>query len=76
MAKAVLDEPNASLPLLRIILWARRVNMKSADEDMVYREGMTGSHLEDAGMDQIIIPCHVSSVMLCVLRLSTAALLI
>lgn len=61
------------LPPLRIMLWARRMEMMSADDVRVYREGITGSHLAVGGMDRIIIPRHVSSFIAVALRLSMAA---
>ena len=50
--------------------------MMSAEVDMVYRDGMTGSHFAEGGMERIIIPHQASSGIPwpSVLKLSTAAL--
>jgi hypothetical protein len=76
-ASAVFEElvPVVVLPisLERIIPWADRVDVMSAEEAMVYNEGITGSHFAVGGMEQIITPLQVSSVIGIVLRLSTAA---
>ena len=58
--------------LLIIIPWARRVDIISAEEDIAYRDGMTGSHFGVGGIDQIIIPLQVSSSITEVLKLLTA----
>ena len=76
-ARAVFEEFAVVLPLLLaslliIIPWAKRVEIISADEDITYRDGITGSHFAVGGIDQIIIPFQVSSVIADVLKLSTA----
>jgi hypothetical protein len=60
----------ASLPM--IIPWAKSVEMISVEEDIVYNDGITGSHFAVGGIDQIIIPFQVSSFIADVLRLSMA----
>ena len=45
----------------------------SAKEVIVYREGITGSHFGVGEIDQRIIPLQVSSLIVDVLRLLTAA---
>jgi len=72
----VLDEDVDLVSTPRIIPWASNIDTISADEVMVYREGITGSHLGVGGMDLIRIPLQVSSVITDVLRLSTAAFLV
>lgn len=62
------------VPLPRIIPWARRVEIMSAEVVIEYKEGITGSHFEVGGIDQMIVSLQVSSVIGEVLRLSTAAL--
>ena len=50
--------------------------MISAEEGNAYNEGITGSHLTVGGMDRMIIPLQVSSVITDELKLSTAAFLV
>jgi hypothetical protein len=50
-----------SLP--RIIPWASRVEITSADVVIGYNEGITGSHFGVGGIDLMIIPLQVSSDM-------------
>lgn len=59
--------------LARINPWADRVDITLAEVAIAYREGITGSHFAVGGMDRIIIPLQVSSVIVELLRLSTAA---
>ena len=47
--------------------------MMSAEVDIEYSEGITGSHFDVGGIDLIIIPLHASSFITDVLKLSTAA---
>jgi hypothetical protein len=49
------------------------MEMMSAGEVRVYREGITGSHLGVGGMERMMIPRHVSSFIAVALRLSMAA---
>ena len=60
--------------LARIIPWASRVDTMSAEEVIEYNDGITGSHFVVGGMDLMIIPLQVSSVIAELLKLSTAAL--
>lgn len=78
VARAVFDGVVVLLlgSLPRIIPWANKVDTMSAEVVIAYREGITGSHFAVGGMDQIMIPLQVSSVMVGVLRLSTATFLI
>ena len=39
---------------LTIIPWANRVDIISAEEDIVYNDSITGSHFAVGGMDRII----------------------
>ena len=57
-----------------IIPWANRVDIISAEEDIVYNDGITGSHFAVGRMDWIMIPHQVSSFITEVPKLSTAAL--
>ena len=57
-----------------IIPWANRVDIISAEEDIAYNDGITGSHFAVGGMDQIMIPHQVSSFIMEVPKLSMAAL--
>ena len=63
--------PVVTLPI--IIPWAKMVDIMSAEEVIAYREGITGSHFGVGGIDQIIIPLHVLSLIADVLSLSMAA---
>ena len=47
--------------------------MISAEDDIVYNDGITGNHFGVGGIDQIIIPLQVSLFITDVLRLSIAA---
>jgi hypothetical protein len=47
--------------------------MISADVAIVYKEGITGSQFDVGGIDRIIIPLQVSSDIVELHRLSTAA---
>ena len=47
--------------------------MMLADTLMEYRDGITGSHLAVGGMECMIMPHQVSSVIADLLRLSRAA---
>jgi hypothetical protein len=64
-AKAVFEELELlvvlTVPRPRIIPWVSKVEIISAEVGIVYREGITGSHLAAGGMERIIIPLHVSS---------------
>ena len=76
-AKAVVKElaPVTALlvvSLLRIIPWASKVDTTSTEELIAQREGITGNHLAVGGMDRMITPLQVSSVMATVLRLLIA----
>jgi hypothetical protein len=64
------------VPLPKIIAWARRVEKMSAEVDIVYRDGITGSHFDVGGMDLIMIPLQVSSDIISAPKLSTAAFLV
>ena len=80
-ARAVLDEVEPVVALLLpslpiIIPWATRVNTISAEEDIAYNEGITGSHFGEGGIDQMRIPLQVSSDIIEVLKLSTVAFLV
>ena len=46
-----------------IIPWAKRVEITSAEDDIAYNDGITGSHFEVGGIDLIIIPRHASSLI-------------
>ena len=60
-----------SLP--RIIPCATRVETMSAEVVIEYNEGITGSHFVVGGIDRMMIPLQVSSDIVEVLKLSTAA---
>jgi hypothetical protein len=45
----------------------------SAADVIAYKDGITGSHFGVGGIDLIMIPLHVSSLIIAALRLSTAA---
>ena len=63
-AKTVLEGFAVTLsviPLPIIIPWARRGDIMSAKEDIAYKDRITGSHFGIGGIDQIIIPLHISS---------------
>jgi hypothetical protein len=47
------------VPLPRIIPWAWSVENISAEVVIEYREGITGSHFVEGGIDLIIIPLQV-----------------
>ena len=47
--------------------------MMSAEELNLYSDGITGSHFMVGGIDRMMIPLQVSSVIGVVVRLSTAA---
>jgi len=71
------DDPDMGLlrtPLSSIIPCAIRVENTSAVVVIVYKEGITGSHFVVDGIEHIMIPFHVSSVIADVVRLSTVAL--
>src|ERR1700678_1799674 len=53
-----------------IIPWAKRVKITSAEDDIAYNDGITGSHFAVGGIDLIIIPRHVSSLITEASRLS------
>ena len=73
--KTVFEElPFILVSLPTIIPWAKRVEIMSAEDDIVYRDGTTGSHFAVGGIDQIITPCQVSSFIIDVPKLSMAAL--
>lgn len=63
-AKTVFEDPvvvvNFVVPLPRIIPWAIKVDMMSAELVMEYKEGITDNHFAD-GIDLIKIPLQVSS---------------
>ena len=44
----------------------------STDEVIAYRDGITGSHFDVGGIDQILIPLHALSPIVELLKLSTA----
>ena len=77
-ARAVLEELAPVVDVLvsrpRVIPCASRVETTSEEEDIAYREGITGSHLVVGGIERIIIPLQASSSICVVLRLSTAIL--
>ena len=57
------DEPptDVVVPLPIIIACARRVEIMSAEVVNEYREGITGNHFPEGGIDLINIPLQVSS---------------
>ena len=56
-----------------IIPWAKSVETISADDNIAYNDGITGSHFAVGGMDRIMIPRQVSSLITDVPRLLTVA---
>ena len=81
MASAVLSElaPVVALLLVslpRIIPWVSSVDIMSTDEFIEYSKGITSSHFAVGGIDLMIIPLQVLSVIAGVLRLSTATFLV
>ncbi len=65
-ASAIFDDADNGLvcePLSSIIPCAVRVKNISAAEVIDYNEGITGSHFDVGGIEWIIIPLHVSSVI-------------
>ncbi len=52
MTRAVLEDPEIGFPIIPLsIPCARRVETRLVDEIIVYRDGMTGSHLAVGGME-------------------------
>ena len=81
VASAVLSElaPVVALLLVslpRIIPWVSSVDIMSTDEFIEYSKGITSSHFAVGGIDLMIIPLQVLSVIAGVLRLSTATFLV
>jgi hypothetical protein len=62
--RTVFEEFELAFVFLPMIMpWAKRVEIISAEDDIAHKDGITGSHLAVRGIDLIIIPRHVSSLI-------------